>query len=327
MNAAPLALLPVPPPTLAASASAVPVERTPVAWHLSTLGSKKSRTSVLRALTLAAGELGGTVAGLDWTGLRYVHVAALRGALTARGLAPATVNHCLSAVRAVLRQAVRLEVMAPEDAARACDVANVKGSRVPAGRALAAPELGALLAAAGGTAAGKRDAALLSVAYGAGLRREELTKLTLDSLDVATGALRFVGKGDKERIAYLPAWALVRVRAWLDARGPEAGPLFRRIDKAGAFEPFTGVLERDKLSDEAVRYLFARLAARAGVAAFSPHDTRRTFIGDLLEAGADLSTVQQLAGHASPTTTARYDRRGEVSKRRAVALLRDPSAG
>lgn len=315
LEASPLALVAAP-------------HRDPVVVHLASLGSAKSRRSVTRALELAAEALGGTAASLAWTSLRYAHVAALRARLTSKGLAPATVNHALSAVRGVLREAARLERMAPEDAARACDVANVKGTRVPAGRALAASELSALLVAArGDSLAGHRDAALLAVAYGAGLRRAEVVALTLAALDVSSGALRLVGKGDKERIAYLPAWALVAVRAWLDVRGSEAGPLFRRIDKAGTLEPFTGVFERDRLSDEAVRYLFARLAARAGVAAFSPHDTRRTFIGDLLEAGADLSTVQQLAGHAQPTTTARYDRRGEASKRKAVALLRDPSAG
>jgi site-specific recombinase XerD len=73
-----------------------------------------------------------------------------------------------------------------------------------------------------------------------------------------------------------------------------------------------------------VLYLVRRRADSADVSSFSPHDLRRSFISDLLDSGIDLSTVQQLAGHAQVQTTARYDRRGEVVKQRAATILHVP---
>jgi site-specific recombinase XerD len=72
------------------------------------------------------------------------------------------------------------------------------------------------------------------------------------------------------------------------------------------------------MTDQAVMVILRKRALSAGVASFSPHDFRRTFITNLLSAGVDVLTVSQLAGHADPATSQKYDLRPEVAKRQAV---------
>ena len=64
----------------------------------------------------------------------------------------------------------------------------------------------------------------------------------------------------------------------------------------------------------------------ARVREFSPHDLRRTFASEMLDAGADIATVQKMMGHVDPATTARYDWCGEEAKRKVASLLHFPYA-
>jgi integrase len=80
------------------------------------------------------------------------------------------------------------------------------------------------------------------------------------------------------------------------------------------------------LTGSAIFDRLRRRAGEAGVARFSPHDLRRTFIGDHLDAGTDVVTIQRLAGHRDVSTTARYDRRPEAAKQRAAEAISVPYA-
>ena len=85
-----------------------------------------------------------------------------------------------------------------------------------------------------------------------------------------------------------------------------------------------GAIEIRRMTDHAVFLAWRRRAEQAGIKPFSPHDMRRTFIGDLLDSGADISVAQQLAGHASVSTTQKYDLRPEARKRLAAERLHFP---
>ncbi len=293
----------------------------PAAVYLARL-APGSRRTMSEALDTVAGILTSnrcTMQTLDWSVLRYQHTAAVRSVL-ADLYAPATANKMLAALRGVLREAWRLGQMGAEDYHRAADLPSVRGTTTPRGRALDGDELSQLFTrcALDKSPAGVRDAAMLAVLYGCGLRRSEL--VGLDVLDYVSkdGALHIrSGKGNKARTNYATGGARTAIESWLKVRGRLAGPLFCPVNKAGK-------IANRRLTDQAVRKILLKRAKEAGVEHFSPHDLRRTMIGDLLDAGADISTVQRLAGHANVTTTARYDRRGEAAKRKAAELLRVP---
>ena len=253
---------------------------------------------------------------LPWHELRFEHTTAIRSALAERYPKPSTVNLHLAALRGVLKASWRLGLMDGETYQRAADVPAVKGSTVPKGRALSAGEIRALFEACAQdrTAAGRRDAALLAVLYGTGLRRSEVAGLSTADYEAQTGTLKVCGKGNKERLVYLANGAAAAMADWLDVRNAEPGSLFLRVGKDGS-------IASDGLTAQAVYNALRKRAAQAGVERFSPHDLRRTFVGDMLDAGADVSLVQKLAGHAQVTTTARYDRRPERKKQQAAGLL------
>jgi site-specific recombinase XerD len=207
--------------------------------------------------------------------------------------------------------------MSAENLAIAIDLPKIKDSRTLRGRALTQSEIAALMEVCtkDPTTQGVRDAALIGILRGAGLRRAEVVKLELRDFNPNTGALQVRGgKGGKDRTVYLPEIAIALGENWLLVRGRTTGALLCPISKWGK-------IELRHMTPQAVLLIVQKRAQEAGVESFSPHDFRRTFCSDLLDAGVDIVTVQKLAGHASPVTTAKYDRRGEEVKRRAVQKL------
>ncbi|HEX9952805.1 MAG TPA: tyrosine-type recombinase/integrase [Rubricoccaceae bacterium] len=279
-----------------------------------------------------------------WGLVRAEHTKAIRAAL-AEQYSFATANKTLSALRGVLREAWELGQMDTEAYHRAAAIRAVKGSRASqaTGRALKRPELRALIeacmepvAARQGepvtvTDKGRRDAALVALGYGCGLRRDELASLAVGDLDLAQRRITVRGKGNKTRVVPVPPGAFHALRDYLVVRVPTLGdralpspasaetPLFVRARRGGRLDA-----SAEALTGQAVYHVLQTRAGEAGVAAFSPHDLRRSYVGDLLDEGADLSVAQQLAGHTSPTTTAGYDRRGERAKEQAASRLDVP---
>jgi integrase/recombinase XerC len=170
-----------------------------------------------------------------------------------------------------------------------------------------------------------RDQALLETLYGTGVRVSELVGMNLDHCDFTESEVRVLGKGGKERIVPLGKSASEAIQAYL----PERGGL---LDKAKEGDRDALWLSRSggRLSVRQVQNIVRRHGTLgAGRGDLHPHAMRHTCATHLLDAGADLRSIQELLGHSSLSTTQRYthvsvDRLMEVYDR-AHPLARDKS--
>jgi integrase/recombinase XerC/integrase/recombinase XerD len=162
-----------------------------------------------------------------------------------------------------------------------------------------------------------RDRAIFELAYGAGLRAEELVNLDLDGLDPDGEELRVDGKGGRTRVvpAGEPTWRAI-------ARYLERGrPALMAAADGHRPEPAVFISKSGRrLSTSDVRRRLALWARRAGVPEdISPHTLRHSFATHLLEGGADLRAIQELLGHATISTTQTYTRVESARLKRAYA--------
>lgn len=288
----------------------------PVAVYLAGLNPNSRRTMLAALGTIAQLGLGDETAtawNVPWSQLRFAHTQAVRSALADK-YAHTTANRMLSAMRGVLKAAWKLGLMTAEDYQKAASVESIQGETLPSGRALSSGELVGLLNTCEVVSLDIRDAAIFSVLYGCGLRRAELVALNIADYKMEEKELVVRGKGNKQRAVPL-GHAVPAINDWLMIRGEEEGPLFWGLGNRN---------QGQRLTDQAIYNMLRKRAKQAGVKNLSPHDFRRTFVGDLLDAGADIATVQKMAGHASPTTTSRYDRRGQKARHQAASLLHIP---
>lgn len=310
-------------------ASNISADRNPALVYLASLaaGSRRTMRQALDTIAELLSLGGCDHATLPWGALRFQHTQAVRSVLQEKYEA-ATANKMLSALRQTLRAAWNLGYLTAEEYQRAINFKAVTGEKPEAavGRALKFGEWVALfgICAADDSPAGVRDAAVIALFKIAGLRRAEMAALNLADYDATNHNLTVRGKRNKTRVVPIEdAGALDALADWLyllfkgGARQGMTGPLFTRILKGGA-------ITQVRLTDQGLYHILATRRQQAHIAIFTPHDLRRTFAGDLLDAGVDISTVQKLMGHANANTTSGYDRRGERAKRDAVRKLHVP---
>lgn len=278
------------------------------------------RRGITSLLNRSAGILkrGADADGYPWEQLNYAAVAKVRAALLDDGYAVSSVNMALSALRGVAQTAFNLNCLDAETLARIRSVKRVSGDIQRKGRALDKQEIRALLQAAKQhrqLLRRCRDTAIVLTLCGTGLRAGELVKLERRDYDNGILTVR-QGKGRKYREIHVADAVDKDIRAWLKvSEGESDSALFSRIQR-------NGKVASQPLTTTGLTGILAELQQTSGIARFTPHDMRRTFITRLLDQGVDIDTVCQLAGHSDISTTTRYDYRGETMKINASKRIR-----
>ena len=154
------------------------------------------------------------------------------------------------------------------------------------------------------TIQGKRDKAVLEVFFSTGLRVSELAKLNCDQIDYNSREFGVVGKGGRARVVFLSQRALSWIKGYLDTREDHFKPLF--IRHKGHIDPSTPD-EKMRLTVRSIQRLVKKYVKKMKLPVdASVHTIRHSFASDLLMAGADIRSVQEMLGHKNISTTQIY---------------------
>ena len=294
--------------------------RNPLTLYLTRL-APSSQLTMRYVLQDAADRLGFediNLEDIDWHLLQPEHVIALVAALREDGYAPNTSSLYVNAVRGVMNEAWRLSLISQEHLLRMRTVKPAPGTRLGQGRNLRRTLIREMMevCAADPRPQGLRDAAVIGILYGSGMRKSESVNLDLAQINVEKRSLRVIGKGNKELIKYAPQWAFAKLQAWLAFRREQLKEgeqddsfLFNRIRRGSH-------ITRERITKHAIYYIARQRGEQVGVK-IMPHDFRRSFITRVIEEH-DLSIAQKLAHHTNIQTTASYDVRDDNERRRAV---------
>lgn len=291
--------------------------KTPSNIYLLSLPSSRSKVAMSSFLNKWAITLQGVKSheSLDWSSIKYTDI--LKGLESIKvGKAPTTLNNYLAAIKGAAKQAWMQEYLSTRQYQSIKDIKRIQGERVSKGRALTKVEMKQLVdyCSKQGTVLGHRDAALIAISYGAGLRRSETASLTLEDYNSSEGLIRIQGKGNKQKVNPLGNSTTKLVNDWLKVRGSKRGNLFTRGKKGNK-------LQDVGITDQTVYDTIIGRCKDAGLGKITAHDLRKTFITHLLDNNEDLFTVCSLARHSSVDTTRSYDLRDNSVKEKAGRSL------
>jgi integrase/recombinase XerD len=314
------------PPTVQAHA-ATPTSVDVLSRYLASCASKNSRVAMHQSLDRAARIVGAPNAeAVPWPSLRFEHTDAMRSGLLQavrdKRFRMTTVRLALTAIRGVLREAVRMGVMRSDDFGKAIDWRKLpKHERLPAGRMLPPDEIAAVwqycVNIDGAYGAWLR--AVFQLLLGTGLRATEACEMPVAGYDARGKCIRLIRKGGKEDSQPLTEYQVEMIDEWLlhrqrFAKRVTTQALLLRVNQNDWVHPHAPLCNAKILA-----YIFRLVSTAANVPHFSPHDLRRTFCSTGFRNGIDGSIMRRFMGHASSDTTDLYNLSGEDLKVEARA--------
>lgn len=237
-----------------------------------------------------------------------------RAALQDRGLSPATINRRLAALRSLVKLGATLGLVSWE-----LEVANIDDATYRDTRGPGRDGVRAILdhAQERADSKGVRDTAIVRLLHDTALRRGEVVSLDLEHYDPVAATLAILGKGRHQRETItLPDATRAALDEWIKIRGRHPGPIFFRLDNAGAGD--------GRLTGAAVYQIVQVLGDDVGIRT-RPHGLRHTAITSALDAtNGNLRAAQSFARHRDPRVTMRYDdHRADLAGQTAKLVAED----
>lgn len=244
-------------------------------------------------------QLGTSIERVNVGDINHLMIRRYLAHLTQLGLARTSIARKLAALRSFFKYLAREEIIS-ENPLRLVSTPKLERKlpkfvyKEAMADLLTAPQLN--------SPQGYRDRAIMETLYAAGIRVSELVGLDLQDMNLEVGYLKVMGKGAKERVVPIGSYAIDALRQYLKhgrpqllARGPAKNPAVF-LNKAGG-----------RLSVRSIRNILDKYVDEIALdQKVSPHTLRHSFATHLLDAGADLRTVQELLGHVKLATTQIY---------------------
>lgn len=245
----------------------------------------------------------------DWSEFRYTDLLKYIQYKQLQDVSYSSINTSIAIIKSVALHAWQLNLISIDEFTKIKYVKKLRGYKLPSGRVLNLDEIQIIKRHyfERTSEIDIRDFAIFALGVGAGLRRKEITLLKIE--DIKKNNLLINGKGNKQRLVPLTMFVKLAIKRWLDIRRAKRGTLFVSSSSGKG------------ISIQVVHRSCRRIVKKTRGKEFTAHDLRRTFATILLDNGADIYAVQMLLGHSNPSTTRKYDRRGEKIKAAAVELL------